>query len=102
MIVLGQKWGGWQSFRDFITSFRSFKSLMSNIDPGRLPETCVSEIMPIWKKRGYITTNVGQVHKGFEIIATWICCLVEYRLKSDTLDKSNRKLPEFERKVKKQ
>jgi hypothetical protein len=75
---------------------------MSNIDAATLPEVYIAEIMPVWKKKLFICANAGKVHKGFEIVANWICCLVEYRLKHDTLQSSKRKLPDLERKIKKQ
>ena len=75
---------------------------MNNLNLDLISEEQMTALLPVWKNKQSVLIKLEKISKGGGIIAEWLCCCVEFKLKNETLRGAKRKLPEIERKIKTQ
>lgn len=59
---------------------------MYNFAPEEIPESILSEIMPLWKQLQGLSMKIQKMSKGGKIFLDFICASLEYKLKKEILN----------------
>ena len=102
LFILEQQERSWKTFRAICHNYGPLKTLMNSVSADRLTDEQLTELLPIWKNQQTLLVKLSKVSKGGSVIAEWISSCVEYKLRKETLTASLRKLPELEKKIRKQ
>lgn len=99
MLVLEQPEISFQSFKKFTKNYSLFKMLMSSCQHKAIPDSTITELLPIWKNQTIIQAKLYKKSKCGSLLAQWLNLLVEYSLKKETIQSSKRREPELEKKT---
>lgn len=102
LLLLDQRERSWKTFRAITHNYGPLKALMNSLNLDLVTEEQMNALLPVWKHKQSVLAKLDKVSKGGVVIAEWLCCCVEFRLKSETLRGARRKLPDLERKIRAQ
>ena len=99
MFVLGQEDLSFNSFKNLTKKFSLFKNLLSSAQGQTVSETVIHSIMPIWKNQGPVQEKLLYISKCGCLLAKWMYLLVDINLKQETINSSQKREPELEKKI---
>lgn len=102
LFLLDQRERSWKTFRAITHNYTPLKALMNSLNLDMISEEQMNALLPVWKHKQSVLSKLDRVSKGGVVLAEWLCCCVEFRLKNETLRAARRKLPELERKIRAQ
>lgn len=100
MLILDQTEKTFQNFKTLTKNFSLFKTLMSSKQSQNLSDTLINNILPIWKNQTLVQAKLYKISKGGCLLAKWVNLLVEYNLKTETVNSSKRREPVLDQKIK--